>query len=80
MSFSYKLRTSRSGNTYGSSAPTEMSAHEEEVTGGTEIGTNDENEENSVRFSPKMFDEKIKANLEALHAQISALTDMMEIV
>ena len=78
MSFSYRSKTLRSGNTYDSSAPSEMSAHGKEVTGGTEIGTIDENEENNVRFSTEMFDDRIKADLETLHAQIFALTQMMD--
>ena len=50
-----------------------MSAHEEETT-----GTNEDNEENSIRLSPDLVDEKIKASLESLHAQISALTEVMD--
>ena len=78
MSFSYKSETLRSGNTYDSRALIEMSAHEEDVTEGTELNTNDENEENSVRFSPEMVDERIKENLETLHAQVFALTEMID--
>ena len=55
-----------------------MFALEERLTRGTEKGTNDENEEDSVRFSPEMVVERIKVNLEPLHAQISALTEMMD--
>ena len=56
----------------------EMSAHEEEVTGEVERDTTEGNEENSVRFSRELVDERIKANLEPLHAQIAALTELMD--
>ena len=36
------------------------------------------NEENSVRLSPDLVDEGIKVSLEPLHAQISALTEMID--
>ena len=44
---------------------------------GVEVDANGENEMNSVRFSPDLVDERIKASLEPLHAQISALSEMM---
>ena len=75
MSFSYKFRTLRSGNFY-ESGTLEMSAHEEEVTGEVEADATEGDEENSVRFSPNLFDERIKASLEPLHAQISGLIEM----
>ena len=78
MSFSYKFKTLRSGNSYDSSAQLEIAAHEEEVTGVVELNANEGNEENRVRFSPDLVDERIKASLERLHAQISALTEMMD--
>ena len=78
MSFSYKFNTLRSGNTYDSSTQPEMSNHDDEVTGEVELDTNEGIEENSVRFSPDMVDERIKSNLEPLHAQISAFTEMMD--
>ena len=52
-----------------------MSAHEEEMAGGTERQANDENEENSLKLSPEIVDERITANYEPLHAQLSALRD-----
>ena len=55
-----------------------MSAHEEEVTGGVEIGANEAKEEKSVRLSPVMIDEGIKVSFEPLQAQISALTEMID--
>ena len=35
-------------------------------------------EEKSIRFSPELVDERIKASLEPLNAQIFALTEMMD--
>ena len=77
MSFSYKFKTLRSGNTYHSGAQLEMSEYEKEVTGEVEAGATEVNEENGTRISPDLVDEKIKASLETLHAQISACTEMM---
>ena len=78
ISVSYKFKTLRSGNSYDSRAQSEMSAHEDEATGELETGTIEGNEENSVRFSPELVDERLKASVEPLHAQISALTEMMD--
>ena len=78
MSFSYKFQTLKNGNSHDSSAQLEMSAHEEEVTRGVEVNANKENEEKSVRFSPDLVDERIKASLDPLHDQISALAEMMD--
>ena len=55
-----------------------MSAHEEETAGEVETDVIEGNGENGVRFSPDLVDERIKASLELLHAQISALTKMMD--
>ena len=55
-----------------------MSAHEEGATGEVETGTIEGNEEINISFSPDLADERIKASLEPLHAQISALTEMMD--
>ena len=54
-----------------------MSAHEGEVIGEIEAGAAECNEENGIMFSPDLVDERIKTSLEPLHAQISALTEMM---
>ena len=54
-----------------------MSAHEE-ATGEVETGTIAGNEESGMRVSADLVDERIKTNLEPLHAQISALTEMMD--
>ena len=78
MRFLNKFKTLRSGNSYDSNGQLEMSAHEEEVTGEVEADATEANEENSVWFSPDLSDERIRASLEPLHAQISALTKMMD--
>ena len=48
------------------------------MTGQLEADVNEGNQKNSVRFSQDLVDERIKANLEPLHAQISSLTEMMD--
>ena len=55
-----------------------MSSHGDENTRGAETGIFEGSGENSIRFSPSLVDERIKAGLEPLHAQISALTEMMD--
>ena len=59
MSFSYKSKTLGSGNSYESNAQIEMSTHEEEVTGEVEGDATEGNEEDSVKLSPELSDEKI---------------------
>ena len=78
MSFSYKFKTLRNGKSYDSRAQPELSAHEEEATGEVETVTIGSNEESGIRVSPDLVDERIKASVEPLHAQISALTEMMD--
>ena len=55
-----------------------MSSHGDENAGEVETGIIEGSEENSIRFSPELIDKRIKAILEPLHAQISALTEMMD--
>ena len=55
-----------------------MFALEDETPGEVETGRIERGEENSMRFSPKLVDERMKANLELLHAQITAVTEMMD--
>ena len=76
MSFSYKFKTLTGRNIYDSSAQLEMS--EEEVTGEVEVDASGGNEENSVRFSPDLVDERIKVSLEPLIAQISTFIEWMD--
>ena len=78
MSFSYKFKTLRSGNSYDSRTHPRMSAHGDENTGEAVTGIIEGSEDNSIRFPPELVDERIKASLEPLHAQISALTEMMD--
>ena len=78
MSISYKFKTLRSGNSHNSRTQPKMSTCRDENTGEAETGMIEVSEENSTRFSPELVDEKIKASLEPLHAQISALTQMMD--
>ena len=78
MSFFYKFKTLRTWNSYDSGVQIEMSAHEEEVRGEAEMDATEGNEDNSIRVSPDLVDERIRASLEPLHAQISVLTEMMD--
>ena len=78
MSFSYKFKTLRIGTSYDSSAKLERSAREGEVTGEVETDATEGNLESSVRFSSDLVNERIKASLEILHAQIAALIEMMD--
>ena len=78
MNFSYKFKTLRSGNSYDLRTQPKMSTHGDENTAEAETGIIEGSEENSVRFSPNSVDERIKASLEPLHAQVSALTEMMD--
>ena len=55
-----------------------MSANGEEAMEEVAIDAYEQNDENSARFSPDMIEEMIKANLELLRAQISALTEMKD--
>ena len=78
LNFSYKFRTLGSGNSCDSRTQPEMSANEDEATGEVETGIIESNQENSIRFSLYVVDERIKASLEPLHAQITALTEMVD--
>ena len=55
-----------------------MSAHEDETTGEVETEIFEGSEENSMRFFLELVDERMKARLESLHEQISALTEMID--
>ena len=78
MSLSYKFKTLRSGNSYDLRTQPKMSTHGDENTGKAETVIIEDSEENSIRFSPELVYERIKPSLEPLHAQISALTEMMD--
>ena len=78
MSFSCKVKTLRSGNSYDLRMQPKMSAHSYESTKVVESGVNEVSEESNIGLSPELVEKKIKASLEPLHAQISALTEMMD--
>ena len=78
MSFSCKFKTLRSGNSYDSRTQPEMSVHEDENTAEAETGIIAGSQENSMGFFPELVDERIKASLEPLHAQFSALTELID--
>ena len=75
--FSHKYKTLRSGNTYDLHGHPEKSAHDYETTVATKGDSTEKNDGTSLGFSNDMIEERIKANFEPLHAQISALTQMM---
>ena len=52
--------------------------HGDENTAEAETGIIECSKENSIRLSPVLLDERIKADLEPLHAQMSALTEMTD--
>ena len=78
MSFSCTFKTLRNGNSYDLRTQRKMSMHGDKNTGEAETGIIEGSEENSIKFSPELVHERIKASLEPLHAQISALTEMMD--
>ena len=78
MSFSYKFRPLRSGNSCNFRTQPKISKQGNENTGEAETGIIEGSKENSIRFSPELVDEKIKASLEPLNAQISVLTEIMD--
>ena len=77
MSFSYRFAILKSGNFNDSRTQPKMSTHGDENTGEAEAGIIEGSEGNSARFFPKLVDERIKASLEPLYAQISVLTELM---
>ena len=55
-----------------------MSSHEKDTTVAAEMNATEGNDGTSICFSPDMIQERIKTNLEPLHAKILALTQMMD--
>ena len=78
MSFSVEHRTLRNGNTYNLKPHPDMSAHEYQSAAASELNAVVQSNETALKFSPELLHEKIKTNLEPLHAQIPALTQMMD--
>ena len=77
MSFSYKFRTLRSGNSYDSRTQPIMPTRGYENPGEAETGIIEGSEENVMRVPPELVDERMKVSLEPLDAQITALAEMM---
>ena len=48
------------------------------MTEEVEVDVREGNEESGVNLSPDLVDERFKASLEPLHAQITALTELMD--
>ena len=78
MSSSCESKTLRRGNLYDLRTQPKILRHGDENTGVAETGITEGSEEGHLRLSPELVDERIKASLEPLHAQISALTQMMD--
>ena len=78
MNFSYKCKTLRRGNSYHSWTQPERSVHEDGTIREVETLRIEGSEENSMRFSPEIMDERIVGSLEPLHAQITALIETMD--
>ena len=70
----------RSGNSYVLRAQPEMSKHENENTELMKPGVTEGSEESNIGCSPELVEERIKASLEPLHAQFSALSEMMDML
>ena len=78
MSFSCESKTLRTGNLYDLRAQPKMSTHENENAEVVESGVTEGSEKSNIGLSPELIEEKIKASLEPLHAQTSALTEMID--
>ena len=78
MSFSCKVKTLRSGNSHDSRTQPKMTMHRDENTEVVESGVTEGSEESNIGLSPELVEERRKASLEPLHAQIAALTEMMD--
>ena len=78
MSFSGEFKTLRNENSYDLRMQPKMSTLGDENTEVSETGITEGSKEGNIRLFPELVDERIKASLEPLHAQISALTEMMD--
>ena len=78
MSFSDKFKTLGSGHLYDFRTQPRMSARGDENTRVAEMEIIEGSDENGMRFSAELVNEKIKVSLEPLHAQITALTEIMD--
>ena len=77
MGLSVESRSPRSGNSYNLKSCPRMSAEEKQPNEASKSPTADQPEEGSTKFSPKLIEEKIKANLEPLRARFSTLMQMI---
>ena len=77
MSLFLEHRTLRGDNCYTLKPRTGMSAHKELQNETTEMHSVERLDEAITEFSPDMIEEKIKANLEPLQAQVITLTQMI---
>ena len=77
MSFSSEFKGPRSGNSYELRTQPKMSTDGDGNTEEVETAITEGSEESNIRLSPLLADARKKVSLDALHAQISALTEMM---
>ena len=63
MSFSYKVKTLRSGKSYDSRTQSKLSTHGDDNAEVIESGLTEGSEESNIRFSQEIIQERIKANL-----------------
>ena len=76
MSFSTTYKALRKGNTNVFWAHAEMATHKDEST--EKKDKNERSDQTIIELSPDTIEERIKANLEPLQAQMSALIQMMD--
>ena len=70
MSFSHSSKTLRSGKTYSQNIPQKLSINAKNVANCSEQSDVEEINANNDRISRELIQEKIRANLEPLIAQI----------
>ena len=78
MTFFLEHRTLKCGNKYDLKARPDLSAQEEQSTAASDPNVAERFSGANMELSPDLNEERIKANLEHLHAQITALTQMMD--
>ena len=78
MSFYLEHTTLRSGNTYNLKTRPEMSAQDEQSTAASEPNLAERISKTNADFSDDSIEDRIKANLEPIHAQITVLAQMMD--
>ena len=78
VSFSFERRTLRSGNTYDMKTHPEISPQEKQSTAASEPNAAERISNACTELPPDWIEQRIKANLEAFHALISALKEKMD--